>query len=602
MPSEPTLLESYTQDIAGLVESFSEKDPAGKQSLIQLLTSDSQAFCSAAVRVLSNGKVSQGSRFLVFLLTKEKLLTSALLDPNASSIRDAAAAAKTIEELGTRLQPAFEVALSKALRPADSATGSTRTLRILELLENIGAQSCWPSFQSELMSHADKTVRSKAALLIGRNTRNTAWIGRRLLDRDGRVQANAVEALWNLSADVARPMLTTALRSSHNRVIANAALGLYRICDLKAVRVLLDMAQHTNPVFRLSALWAMGETEDQRFLHFLMEQFKSTQGKMKLAVTRALSRIRRHEKLIAEKGTVAIHLFDASIQQDGRRRLAFALSHPGTTGFPGMKPTEFAVWEGGHLIEEYEVKLPSNPAVQVVGIVAPRFLSTADPYGDAVTASLTRCLKVKRSDDLWRLDRYDTETAAPAPGVTVERSSFPYDDSLLTQELKVRQSFISAADLLDKAISMPVAREKSASDALQAIKRQLDAMDKSSGKRHLFVFAHETSMDLLDDPENIKVLKKLVETKSFALHGICAGSSERCAGFRDLCSSAPEGTFIESSVDKIADELEELYRHLLNRFEINYPPPAGADPAPVSLQISGQYGSGNAEISLAARP
>ncbi len=600
MPGEPGLLGSFTQDITVLVESFSEKDPAGKQSLVQLLNSDASAFCAAAIRVLSNGKVSSGSRFLVYLLTKEKLLTTALLDPNLSSLKEAVAAAKTIEELGTHLQPAFEAALSKILGAPDLPDGSPRVLRILELFESIGAQSCWPSFQTELMSHSDKTVRSKAALVIGRNTRNVTWIGRRLLDRDRRVQANAIEALWGLSADEARPMLTTALQSGNNRVIANAALGLYRIGDLNAVRVLLDMARHSNPVFRLSALWAMGETEDQRFLPFLMEQFKSTQGKLKLAITRALARIRRCEKIAAEKGALGIHLLSATVQQDRRRRIAFTLASVGSTEFADMKPTAIAVWEGGRLIEDYEVKLPSNPAVQVIGMVAPRLLSNSDPYGLAITESLTLCLAIKRADDLWRLDRYDIDDA-PAEAGPITRSSLPYEDSLVTQELKNRQGYLSDADQLGKMVSTPVLREKSAANALEALQRQSNAMEKSSGKRHLFVFVHETAMDLLDDPETIKVLKQLIEKKNIFLHGFCTGSPERLACFRDLCMAEPESTFTETSIEKLTGAVEELYRHLLNRFEICYMPPAGVEAGPVTLQIACQYGAGKLEIALPAK-
>jgi HEAT repeat protein len=535
------------------------------------------------------------------LLTKEKLLSGALLEANASSLSDAVAAAKTIEELGTRLQPAFEMALSKTLRAPESAAGSARVLRIMELLESIGAQSCWPSFQAELMSHPDRVVRSKAALVIGRNTRNVAWIGRRLLDRDARVQANAVEALWSLPAADARPMLTTALQSANNRVAANAALGLYRLGDLKAVKALLNMAQHANPDFRLSAAWAIGETEDARFLPFLMDQFKSTQGKMKLSITRALSRIRRREKQMAEKGTLTIRLLDASVQQDGRRRLAFALSRSGGAGFPGMQPTDFALWEGGRLIEEYDVKLPNNPAVQVIGFIAPRILSSSEPYGDAITDSLGRCLKVKRADDLWRIDRYDVDSLTTDTGAPIERASLPYDESLITQELKLRQGFLAAADQVEKAITTPVQREKSAAGALEAIKRQGDAMEKNSGKRHMFVFLHQAAMDVLDDPQNIKTLNGLIGKESIALHGLCAGSSEGCAGFRELCLSAPEGTFLETSVDKLGDGVEQLYQHLLNRFEISYAPQAGADTDTAILQVFSDYGTSKLEVSLPAR-
>jgi hypothetical protein len=601
MPCEPGLLESYANDISALVESFSEKDTAGKQSLVRLLTSDAPVFCAAGIRVLANAKVSAGASFLMFLLTKEKLLTAGLLDEGTCSLKDAIAAAKAIEEMGSRLQPALEMALSRALQSRATEEGTMHVMRILELLGAIPAQNSWPSFQSELMAHPDKAVRSKAALLIGRGLRNRAWINRRMMDKDARVQANAVEALWTMDAAEARPVFTAALKSHNNRVVANAALGLYRLSDLKAVKALLDMAQHSDPLFRASALWAIAETEDPRFIPFLMEQFKLSQGKMKLAVTRALSRIRRREKANAEKGTIQIRISIANAKADGGRHVEFALSRSGGDEITSMKPTEFVLWEDGTLIENYQVKLPNNPAALVIGSVAPRFLSDSDPFGRAVAEGLKRCLALKRPEDWWRIDRYAVEAVATDPNAPVAKSCLPYDDALITQELKTRKGFIADVGQLEKAISLPVPRERTAADALQAIRRQIDAMDKSSGKRHLFVFVHESVVDALDDPENLKPVRQLIATEGISLRGICPAFSEKCEGFRDLCLSTPDGTFHSSSVDQLADEFEQTYRHLLNRYEIDYSLAAQPGAAQVILQVCSEYGVGRTGFALTQR-
>ena len=599
MLCEPELLESYTKDISALVEAFSEKDPAGKQSLVQLLTSDAQAFCAASIKVLANVKDSAGARFLMYLLTKEKLLTAGLLDAGVCSLKDAISATRSIDEMGSRLQPALEMALSRALQGRATPESSTQVMRILELLGVIATQNCWPSFQSELMAHPDGAVRSKAALLIGRGLKNRAWISRRLMDKDARVQANAVEALWGMDAEEARPVLTTALLSRYHRVAANAALGLYRFSDLKAVRALMEMAGRTDPPSQVSGLWAMAETEDPRFIPFLTEKFKTSQGKVKLAVTRALSRIRRHEKACAAKGPVHIQISAAKVSGSGGRHLEIALSRPGGDEITALKPTEFALWEGGILIEDYEIKLPNNPAVLVVGIVAPRFTSMIDSYGNAIGECLKRCLALKRPDDWWRIDRYAIEAVAADPNAPVEKSTVPYDDSLITQELKTRQYFIAETSHLEKAITLPVPRDRAAADAIDAIERQCAAMDKNSGKRHLFLFIHPAAMSTLDEPEHIKRLKELVGKEGVTLHGVCPGSDEKCANLRDLCRSGPDGTFHVSSVAKLADEFEQTYRHLLNRYQIDYSLRAKAEPAPLTLQICSDYGVGRTEFLFA---
>ncbi len=288
MPSEPGLLESYKRDIAAFVESFSEADSAAKQSLVQLLRSDARTFCAASIRLLGEATDSAGTRFLLYVLTKGRMLTAGLLDPDTCDLKDAIAAVSAMDRMGTHLQPALEMALRSELQSLPTAAGGSRFLRILELLGAIATQNCWPAFQNELMAHPDPAVRSKAALLIGRSTKNVAWISRMLLDKDGRVQANAVEALWDSDPAETRPLLINALRSRHHRVAANAALGLYRHLNPLAVRSLIDLVRQSDPLFQASGLWAIGETEDPRFIPFLLEQFKSSQGKVKLAVTRAV--------------------------------------------------------------------------------------------------------------------------------------------------------------------------------------------------------------------------------------------------------------------------------------------------------------------------
>jgi hypothetical protein len=233
----------------------------------------------------------------------------------------------------------------------------------------------------------------------------------------------------------------------------------------------------------------------------------------------------------------------------------------------------------------------------VIGSVAPRFPSYADPYGRAVGEGLKRCLSLKRPDDWWRIDRYAIEALATDPNAPVGKSSLPYDDALITQELKTRKGFMTDPRHLEKAISMPVPRERATSDVLQAIRRQIDAMDKSSGKRHLFVFVHESAVEALDDPENLKPLRQLMAAEGITLHGICPFFPEKCEGFRDLCIST-SGAFHTNSVNSLADELELTYRHLLNRYEIDYWLPAKVEAAQVTLQVCCGSGFGRTEFSL----
>jgi HEAT repeat protein len=589
--------ECSAEDILALVEAFSVKDATAKTSLAQLVESHPLAFCAAAIRVLADAPPSPGTNYLVHLLTKGRLLTASLLDPSICSVKDAAGAARAVAEAGTKLQPALEIVLGKALQSHASSENVIHILRTLDVLDAISAQSCWNTFQMELMAYPDRGVRSKTALLIGRNRKSAPWLGRRLMDRDVRVQANAVEALWGLDAADSGSLLQMAVQAGNNRVAGNAALGLYLLADPAAVQILLDMAQHTNPLFRVSALWAIGETQDPRFLPFLTGQYRAAQGKVRLAIAGAMSRIRRREKSMAEAGTLEIHVMQAVIRTDARRRLAFALARKGAVDLSGLKPTDFALWETGTLIHDYEVQPHANPALLVAGFVAPRFMGEHDPYGDAIMDGLTQLSSLKRPDDLWRIDRFSMEAHPAERTQTGPGANLPYDDSLVTPDLTMRYGFLFDPDQVARAISLPVPPERAAANSLLALERQCEAMTKLSGKRHLFLFLNRPAVETLDDPGAIAQLRKLAEEAGIALHAFCVDAGAFARG-RDLCLALPEGTFAETTVDRVAGELEQVYAKLLNRYEILYDLPPGEQSGPVQMKISTSFGAGQADIAF----
>jgi len=382
--SKSETLGSFVAGVTKAVETFADEGSNAKHALNQLAASDPALFFAAGIRVVATCKPSEGSRYLVLTLAKDKRLSIGLLDSKVCTLQEALAVTCAAAEAGAQLQATFEMALNKALQGQASPEKTGRILRILDILDATCGHGCWNSFQVELMAYPDKLVRSKAALLIGRNTRNVAWIARRLLDRDPRVQASAVEALWGLDAEEARPHFLSALKSPDNRVVANAAVGLYLSGDASVMRILLEMLRHTDPVFQLSALWAIGETGDARFLPVLAELYKRATGQLRLATVGAMSKIRRREKTDDEASALQVHISQAVTQADGLRRLAFALSCHPARDLSGIKPTEFAVWENGTVIEEYEVRLVSPPALLMAGFVAPWFASAEETYEKVV--------------------------------------------------------------------------------------------------------------------------------------------------------------------------------------------------------------------------
>jgi hypothetical protein len=605
--SQSETLRDVAAEIRLAIDSFAENDSKSKRVFNQLANSDPAIFFAAAIRVAAAAKTSAGLRYLIGTLAKDKRLSVGLLDSSLCTLEEALAVTRAASEAGVQLQATFEVALNKALQGQASAVKTDLIARILDILGVSSDASCWNSFQVELMAYPDKVIRAKAALLIGRSTRNVGWIARRLLDRDPRVQASAVEALWGLNSDETKPHFLAALKSSHNRVAANAALGLYLTGDVTAVRILREMLQHDQESFRLSALWAIGETRDQRFLPALTEYYKHSTGKLRLAAMGAMSRIRRRDNSAHQAGQIQVHVAHAAAQSDGVRRVMLALSSHPARDLSGIRPTDFAIWEAATLIEDYHVRFESPPALLIVGFVAPWAASGEEPYERSLREAWRQCIGMKRPDDMWRIDRYSIELHPSSDPKAQAECNFPYDDSLLTAELKASQGCIFDPELMSKVLALPAPRERIASDPLAALQRQADVFAKRGGKRHIFLFLHDMSGADLRENAALARLRTIAQESNVVFHGVAPDIAGKWPQLRDLCLAHPEGSFSETTLDGMADGLVHAYANLCNRIELTYSPPVSSEPNSTGLRnvkfkISSELGFGESEIELASPP
>jgi hypothetical protein len=369
--------------------------------------------------------------------------------------------------------------------------------------------------------------------------------------------------------------------------------------------MLLELLRHPDPMFRLSALWAIGETQDERFLPVLTDHYKHAEGKLRLATVGAMSRIRRREKTAYETSALQVHISQAAAQADGLRRLSFALSCHPARDLRAVKPGEFAVWENGILIEEYQARLMPSPALLMAGFLVPWFASGDasgnEPGESSMCEALKQCVAMKRRDDLWRIDRYSIETN-PSIDEKSALSAFPYDESLATPELKASHGCISDPDLLTKALSLATPAECAAPNPLAAFQRQCDALGKRSGKRHVFVLLHDVSGFDWKDDATITRLRTIAQESNVVLHGICPDLAGEWSPFRELCLSTPEGSFTLTNPDEMIDTLVDAYANLCSRFEISYSLPASAEPGPVKLKISSGFGQADIAVEVTGPP
>ncbi len=587
-----------TPDTAAVLRSFVQEGSTDKASLERLLQANPDEFCRAAVSMLADAESSAGFRFLVHLLLKHGLLIKALADTENCGLAEAITIVKSVGQIASSLEGELEKRLSALLQQAPSPVLSARIFRLMQLLSEI-SKNCFLLFQSELINYPDPMVRASAVLLIGRAGKNADLMGRMLLDPDPRVQANAVEALWIFKEDACKPMLFTAAKSKHHRVAGNAAVGLYRMAEIRSVGLLLEMAQHKEPAFRLTAIWAMGDTGDARFVQILTDIYRKRVGTERVGSLRALARIRSRTLARNAKPAIEIRIARAVTGPGNSRHVVLKLSG-GDGELHTLKSTDFAIAEGGTLVCDYSVSVPNASVLLLAGFVTPRILSEVDPYRVAIMNAMSGCVPLKRPEDIWRIERYAVEAQGLGSGAPRNGPGPSYDDLVLGPNVKTQHGFIATPDLLNKLISAIGSKERTAADVLTGIDKVDEAMAKLSGKRHLFLFLHASSTEWPVSAARLQLLADFVKTERIVPHAFSLEPSDQWNGLREICLATAGGTFTISPVEELPGVVEKLYSELVGRFEISYTVPAAIEPAcEVRLSVSSELGCGEITFSLA---
>lgn len=420
------LVRCYSSDIRAILNEFSEHESSGKTSLRTLLLNGLHAFRAAALDCLRGAEPTPGFPYLTVLLMNERLLVPSLADSALCTTADAIAIAGAIARIGLAIDAEVARALSAVLkRGGDNAAV---ILRLLDIIKALGAEEHLIAAQDDLTAHPDERVRSKAAYLLVLATKSPLRVSKALLQKDLRIQANAVEALSELRNPEHRSIFRMAALSTNNRVAGNAVIGLYRIADLESINQILRMAKSADPAFRLTAIWAMGETGDPRFLPYLSREFQTyADGKIRLAIVRALAHIRRNEKALRDAGEITITPLAASLSSGGSGRLEFALSSSCGAKFSNLQCLDFVITAGGVQPASYTVRRAPEPPVLLIGFILPRITPDEDPYMTGIRTALRRCLARKRESDMWRLERYlpdlandEVSRAVKVPGAVMD--------------------------------------------------------------------------------------------------------------------------------------------------------------------------------------
>jgi HEAT repeat protein len=272
------------------LNAFGADAPSFSRRIRELLHSAPDVFVAEAAAVLRDAPDTPAIEYLLALLAANALLARILLDPDfprAQAIRltrmmtrtDAAAPLKMVNIGG---------GLIRSVQRSPAAA--------LGALELIGAtvDSVLATGVVALFLNIDNAqVRSKAALLLGRAHRNLAWVRQKLRDPDPRIRANAVESIWGVTGAEAVALFAEAMRDEHNRVVGNACLGLFLCGQPAATEALVEMSRRSEPTFRATAAWVMGETGADAFVHTLETLREDADPDVRHAALAATTRIRR---------------------------------------------------------------------------------------------------------------------------------------------------------------------------------------------------------------------------------------------------------------------------------------------------------------------
>jgi len=295
----PAANEEEDVFLQGLVDDFQSSSALFKRDMRRRLEKDPPGFLRAACRILKANSNGPGADYLIELLWSNPVLAASLIDARLLSLN----AAITLAKRWVNYDPMLDIKLLHMGFPTDGGAicdiDIVRARRVLALVNELPPCRHILFPLVSLLRSPDAQVRSKAATLYGRTSRNAEWVRGRLGEVDPRVRANAVESLWGEDSEAAQAVLKEASRDRHHRVAANAWIGLDKMGARDVVSNLKKMAQAEDPMARAAAAFAMGRTGHTEFKPVLEQMLKDSSPRARSQALRALILIKKQRSTVA---------------------------------------------------------------------------------------------------------------------------------------------------------------------------------------------------------------------------------------------------------------------------------------------------------------
>jgi hypothetical protein len=278
---------------------------------------------------------------------KNDLILSPLLDPSVFSLGEAVSIAGQL----LKIEPLLDIKMVQRLLGSKSGQDESRKraidnsgIRLLEITAAIGDGARTLPMVAQLLNHSDMKIRSKAALVVGRGTKNCRWVEQRLADPEARVRANVVESLWGVDSNDAKSVFWAAVNDPNNRVLGNALLGLYRLGEFASIGLIAELLSHPDALFRATGAWVAGETGDPRFLPLVARMMADLDPRVRPTVFRSTAKLKRAEAKIPACQDLRFYISPVSAETGLWREITASIwlvSANGVKSVVGFRPSQF---------------------------------------------------------------------------------------------------------------------------------------------------------------------------------------------------------------------------------------------------------------------
>ena len=296
VPAESTEIDLPLQR---LVEDVQSDSAVCKRDLRRLLEKDPNGFLQSACRILRVSVGKAGVKPLLDLLWSSSLLLTSLIDPSLLSLPAAIALARRWVAFDRMLDiKLLQIAFPLGEEETVAAVDMGRRKRALDIVSGLPPDRHVLLALAKLLRNPDGYIRSKAALLYARASRNPEWVRKMLAEPDARIRANAVEGLWDTNSPFAAALFREAALDPDHRVAANALIGLHHCGEAEGVLadLLENMVRSPNPMARRAAAFAIGHVRDANCTATLEILLRDGDPGVRGEALRALIAIRREDR------------------------------------------------------------------------------------------------------------------------------------------------------------------------------------------------------------------------------------------------------------------------------------------------------------------